>query len=156
MEICGVWPETFSKINLELSLLNKLLDSFDSLIDQVKTREPTKVELIALAGILHSFYSGFENVFKRISQDIDGGLKKSDSWHADLLENMISKTPKRSAVISENLKERLQLYLGFRHVFRSMYSYDLNWTKMQDLVFESKEILKLVETEMKMFIQKNQ
>ena len=39
---------------------------------------------------------------------------------------------------------------------RSMYSYDLNWTKMQDLVFESKEILKLVETEMKMFFQKNQ
>ena len=36
-----------------------------------------------------------------------------------------------------------------------MYSYDLNWTKMQDLVIESKEILNLVEAELKMFIQKN-
>jgi hypothetical protein len=68
---------------------------------------------------------------------------------------MASPTQKRTSVITNGLKEKLQFYLSFRHAFRSMYSYDLNWSKMQDLVFESEEILKLVNTELTAFISNN-
>lgn len=71
----------------------------------------------------------------------------------DLLVNMIVPTDKRIAVISPELKRRLQFYLGFRHVFRGMYSYDLNWSKMKTLVIESKEILGLVEKELTDFMK---
>lgn len=147
-----MFPETYHKIRIEFSLLHTLLDTYRLPLEQVKTRDPTDVELLAIAGILHSFYSGFENIFKRIAQEIDGGFNKSDSWHADLLENMSVPTSKRSAVISEDLKKRLQIYLSFRHVFRSNYSYDLNWSKMQDLVFESEDLLQLVEKELNEFM----
>jgi hypothetical protein len=155
MESCDVSLETYSKIRIEISMLHKLLDTYCDLFEQVRTREPTQIELIGIAGILHSFYSGFENIFKRIAQDIDKGQKKTDSWHADLLETMIVSTPKRSSVITEDLKERLQSYLSFRHVFRSLYSYNLNWSKMQDLVFESEKILQLVEAELNEFMNNN-
>lgn len=146
--------EVVSEIEVELTRLHKLLETYRSLIDKVRTQEPTDIELLALAGILHSFYSGFENIFKRIAKDFDGGFKKTDSWHADLLENMVVPTAKRPAVITEVLKERLQFYLSFRHVFRGNYSYDLNWPKMQDLVFDSEEMLMLVEKELKEFTKK--
>jgi uncharacterized NAD(P)/FAD-binding protein YdhS len=68
---------------------------------------------------------------------------------------MVVPTPKRPAILSEALKERLQLYLSFRHVFRSAYSYDLNWSKMKDLVFGSKEVLLLVENELNGFMKNN-
>lgn len=145
--------ETNSEIKNELSQLHALLDTYHALLDRVKTREPTDVELLALAGILHSFYSGFENIFKRLAQDVDGGFRKTDSWHADLLESMAVRTAKRPAVVSQTLKERLQFYLSFRHFFRSAYSYDLNWSKMQDLVFGSEALLLQVEKELHEFVK---
>jgi hypothetical protein len=148
-------PETFSEIKVELSQLHALLDAYRALLDQVKVREPNNVELLACAGILHSFYSGLENIFKRIAKDIDGEFAKTGSWHSDLLETLVVPTPKRPAILSEPLKERLQLYLSFRHVFRSAYSYDLNWSKMQDLVFGAKEVLLLVENELNGFMKNN-
>ncbi len=148
-------PETYSKIKIELELLHKLLDTYRTQLAQAKTREPTDLELIGFAGILHSFYSGFENIFKRIAQDIDRDFKKSASWHVDLLETMAVSTPNRSSVISEELKQQLQFYLSFRHVFRSLYSHDLNWSKMKDLVLGSDTILQLVEKELIEFISKN-
>jgi hypothetical protein len=148
-----VSSETFSEIKNELSRLHKLLDTYQTLFDHVQTENPSAVELLALAGILHTFYSGLENIFKRIAIEIDGGFAKTESWHMDLLVNMIVPTDKRIAVISPELKRRLQFYLGFRHVFRGMYSYDLNWSKMKTLVIESKEILGLVEKELTDFMK---
>lgn len=148
-------PDVFLKIKFELSQLGTLLETYRPLLQRAKTQTPTDVELLALASILHSFYTGFENIFKRIAQDFDGTFVKANSWHADLLEQMAIPTSKRAPVISEPLKERLQFYLSFRHAFRSMYSYDLNWLKMQGLVFESEEILLLVKNELGHFMTGN-
>lgn len=148
-----MYSDIAAEITTEISQLHKLIDTYKVLLNKVRTANPTDVELLALAGILHSFYSGFENIFKRISKDTDGGFKKTESWHSDLLENMVKSSKNRPAVISENLKERLQFYLSFRHVFRSAYSYDLNWEKMQDLVFESENILLTVEKELHVFLK---
>jgi hypothetical protein len=150
-----VSSETFSEIKNEFSRLHKLLDTYRVLLSQVRTKDPTDIELLALAGILQSFYSGFENIFKRIAKEIDGGFAKTESWHMELLGTMILPTNKRSPVISLELKRRLQFYLGFRHVFRGAYSYDLNWPKMKSLVLESEGILLLVEKELREFIKNN-
>lgn len=147
-----MWNDTFSKIKLEFANLHKLLSSYQTLLNDAHLREPDHIELMALASVLHSLYMGFENIFKRIATEIDGGLKKSDSWHIDLLESMIIPTSKRSAVISTEIERKLRFYLGFRHVFRSNYSYDLNWSKMKNLVFQSEELLLLIEKELTEFI----
>jgi hypothetical protein len=102
-----VSSDIFSKIRIEFLQLHKLLEIYHSLLERAKTQDPNEVELLALARILHSFYSGFENIFKRVAQDVDGGFRKTDSWHADLLENMVLPTALRPAVITEKLKERL-------------------------------------------------
>ena len=149
-----MWNETFSQINQEFLNLHRLVDSSRSLIEKVKNQEPDHTELLALASILHSFYMGFENIFKRIAQQIDGKFDKTDSWHVDLLESMIEATEKRAPILTPNIKRRLRFYLGFRHVFRSHYSYDLNWSKMKPLVLETEDILRSVENEIQEFIKR--
>jgi nucleosome binding factor SPN SPT16 subunit len=150
----NVWNETFSQIHQEFSNLHRLIDSSRSLFEKVRIQEPDHTELLALASVLHSFYMGFENIFKRIAQQIDGKFEKTDSWHVDLLESMIETTGKRPAILTPDVKRRLRFYLGFRHVFRSHYSYDLNWSKMKPLVLKTEDILSSVENEIQEFIKR--
>lgn len=40
----------------------------------------------------------------------------------------------RKQVIDDNLKEELYDFLRFRHIFRNIYGFKLNWDKMENLV----------------------
>ena len=57
------------------------------------------------------------------------------------------------AVISAPLRNRLREYLGFRHVFRQAYSFQLTWERMSSLVLGCEEALRTLETELDSFLQ---
>jgi hypothetical protein len=42
--------------------------------------------------LLHSFYTGVENIFKRVAVELDGEPVRGDSWHRELLLRMKSPT----------------------------------------------------------------
>ena len=94
------------------------------------------MEIDALAALLHSFYTGIENIFKRISATLDNGPPGGPFWHVELLNSMTRCTTSRPAVISHELCKTLRQYLDFRHVFRHAYAFDLQWSKMAPLVSE--------------------
>ena len=50
-------------------------------------------------------------------------------WHSELLEYMFSKTD----ILDQNLFPYLKDYLGFRHVFRHSYSFELDWERIKPL-----------------------
>ncbi len=109
-------------------------------------------ELAALAAILHAFYNGVENIFKRVAVTLDGGAPSGPSWHADLIEAMSKPNPNRPALLSESLSETLQEYLDFRHVFRQAYSFELRWEKMKHLVLGLHDVLRRLEHELDVFL----
>ena len=113
---------------------------------------PNAIELSALAALLHSFYTGNENVFRRIVIEIDGGIAKGDGWHRRLFTQMGNARDGRPLVISGELSERLQSYLQFRHVFRNSYSFRLHWEKMQPLVLHCEETFAFLRAEIASFI----
>ena len=85
------------------------------------------VESRAIGSILHDFYSGIEKIFKRIAVTIDRSLPEGDDWHIQLLNRMAIKIDGiRPEIISEELKNKLGEYLGFRHVFRNIYGFELS------------------------------
>ena len=53
-----MWPELREEVELELAQLHQLLNQFKPLLEDARIRHPSDVERIALAGILHSFYTG--------------------------------------------------------------------------------------------------
>lgn len=147
-----MWDRTKAEIISELALLNRLLESFDPLLARARSVEPDLVETAALGVVLHSFYNGAENIFKRIALDIDASLPTGGAWHSDLLDRMAQPTGDRPAVITTALQDCLWDYLEFRHLFRSVYGYLLQWEKMAQLVFGCHETLRQLETELSAFL----
>jgi hypothetical protein len=141
------------QIAVEQEQINRLLEIHRPLLRQCQNVAPNGIELSALAALLHSFYTGVENIFKRVAFDLDRHLPSGQTWHRDLLEQMARGGEHRPAVISQALRGTLREYLQFRHVFRSAYSFDLDWEKMSGLVLNCEDVWRRLEAEMTTFLQ---
>jgi hypothetical protein len=146
-----VWDEAKEKAGLELHQLENLVEINSTLLRQLASKEPGQIELLAVAAILHSFYTGIENIFRRIALEIDRSPPDTSYWHKDLLDSMASINSSRKAVISGKLKDQLSEYLAFRHTFRHLYSFQLDWKKMKHLALNIQVIYGQFESEIKEF-----
>jgi hypothetical protein len=122
------------EIQLEIALLDDLFVHYADLFTTVQQSIPNLVEVTALGSVVHSFYSGLENVFSLIARRIDGQLPNDPNWHRVLLAQMATTTDQRPALLSTDLHRILSDYLGFRHFYRHGYSYFLDWDKLERLV----------------------
>lgn len=123
------------------------------LLSRCREPPPTEIELSALAAALHSFYTGVENIFKRIAVELDAQPVTGEAWHRDLLRRMKETSANRPALLSEELHDTLLDYLRFRHVFRNAYSFDLDWQKLSPLVLGWEETFRILETALNVFLQ---
>ena len=83
-------------------------------------------DLKALVAIrLPIFYTGLENIFKRVTREIDMDEPQGEEWHKDLLQQMAESRPSRPPVISEETVEALTPVLRFRHRVRHIYVFEL-------------------------------
>ena len=145
---------TKEKINLEISKLDILVDKSSLLLAKCNSSEPDFFDLNAIGSILHSFYNGLENIFKLIHKAADGKPLTSTMWHSELLYSMFEETKVRKAVLQNELKEPLKDYLGFRHVFRHSYGYELNWEKLNPLFSGMADIWQKVKSCLQDFLPK--
>jgi len=146
-----VWDSLREQATLEREELRRLLQAYRALLEKCAGSPPTDIELSALAAMLHSFYNGIENIFKRIREEFDEPLPRSEFWHRDLLDCMGKSAKGRPAVISASVLERLEAYLDFRHFFRHSYVIRLRWDRMKDLALGCDETLRLLEDELDQF-----
>lgn len=120
-------------------LIKAELEELDSLLIKNKALlavgQPNLTEIQAIASVLHSFYTGVENIFKRVAQKNSLRLS-SDNWHSELLQAMRDPLPDGRIVIDADTYDLLKGYLKFRHVFRQGYSTSLEWPKMAPLAHE--------------------
>ncbi len=122
------------RVRKELLNLEKLVREIKD-ITRMRELKIESVRVRACASILHDFYSGIEKIFINIAREIDQAVPKSEGWHRQLLEQMTFDIPaKRPAVIDSELAGKIQQYLGFRHRFRNLYGYELDWDKMGELI----------------------
>jgi hypothetical protein len=78
---------------------------------------------------------------------------RGDAWHRELLLRMKTRTAHRPILLSEELHDSLNEYLGFRHVFRNAYSFDLDWQKMSPLVLRLEETFQILEKALTDFLK---
>jgi hypothetical protein len=140
-------------VAVELAQLRRLVVSHRPLIEACAATAPDPIGLSALAAMLHSFYNGIENLFKRVAIEIDGGPPATEAWHRRLLNSMASATDARPPLLSAALRDRLRGYLDFRHFFRHAYTFDLRWSKMEKLVRECEGTLGALEAECGAFLK---
>ena len=120
-------------INLEISKIDMLVDKSSLLLIKCRSIEPDFFDLNAVGSILHSFYNGLENIFKLIHKAFDGTPFTNTMWHSELFYSMFKETETRKPVLPNELSNTLKEYLGFRHVFRHSYGYELDWERLNPL-----------------------
>ncbi|MCG9966759.1 hypothetical protein L9W92_01635 [Pelotomaculum terephthalicicum JT] len=134
-----------ARLRKELFQLDNLENELKALA-KIKELKVESVRLRAYASILHDFYSGIEKMFINIAREIDEAVPKAEGWHRQLLEQMTLDIPsKRPAVVDVNLAAQLQQYLSFRHRFRNLYGFELDWARMEGLVKNMGATLKNVK-----------
>ena len=148
-----MWDRLRKEVALERQQLRRLLETYRPLLRKCTDSQPNEIELFALAAMLHSFYNGIENIFKRVAQELDAGPPEGEFWHRDLLDAMMVLGKGRPAVLSGELGERLEDYLQFRHLFRHSYVFDLRWERLKPLVLGCEETLRLFEEQLDGFLR---
>jgi len=54
-------------------MMQEHLQTFASVLGPARDRAPDPIETPALGAMLHGFYNGVENIFKRVAVHCDGG-----------------------------------------------------------------------------------
>jgi hypothetical protein len=147
-----VWPELKDQLGIEQAQLQQLFEIHRPLLETSRYQEPNPIELSALGAFLHSFYTGVENLFRRVTLELGDSLPQNEAWHQRLLQRIMAPAESRPAFISTELGEQLKAYLQFRHVFRQAYAFQLHWEKMAPLVLASEEVFGRLCEEVALFV----
>ena len=117
-----------ARIQAEASAELNNLGRLQAELREITTRQTMSNSLVlrATASILADFYNGVERTLKIILSELDGGLPKGDDWHRQLLANAKLATSMRPPILSERMFNELVPYLGFRHVVRNAYGFELD------------------------------
>ncbi len=105
-----------------------------------------------VGSILHDFYTGIERIFRRIAEEVDGGVPAGEGWHRELLGVMSLELESiRPAVISSKLMRKLDEYLRFRHLFRNIYGFELEPRRLKSLAKDLNKTLTAFKKAMSQF-----
>jgi hypothetical protein len=133
--------ELDAEIAIELEALEATVVELLMLQRDVARREPTVREKAAAAAFLAQFYSGIENILKRISRYHDVPLPTGETWHVDLFQRFCSPShPALPALFDETLASALAPFRRFRHVALHSYGFQLDWSRMAEGVARVQDV----------------
>jgi hypothetical protein len=147
-----VSPELAALIAEHRARLDRLVRDHEAFFAGLQSEPPGLIEREAAGAMLHSFYMGIEFILRAIAEGFDGGVRKSDAWHTELLESMMRPGPRRQAVLSPETGQSLKPYLAFRHRFRNIYGNVLDWALMQPLVLQVARVFERFQGDLTRFL----
>jgi hypothetical protein len=151
----GTYENTRIKVEHEISRIDKSLDSVKPLLDLCRIKEPDVIEMTAAAQVLHSFYNGVESIILLFLKNMNEKLPNDLKWHKTLFEMAFGTNSKNVKIIRDEIKNKLEKYLLFRHFIRHSYSSELDWNEMGQLIKEIEDIWGIIKTDFEVFIRDN-
>jgi hypothetical protein len=134
--------ELKAEIAIEFDALQQVAHELESLRRDVAGREPTVREKTAAAAFLAQFYSGVENIFKRLSRFHGVALPAGENWHLDLFKRFCAPgQPPLPTLFDEPLARQLGPFRRFRHVVHHGYGFQIEWDRMREGVEQVSSIL---------------
>ncbi|MEZ4658474.1 MAG: hypothetical protein R2911_12950 [Caldilineaceae bacterium] len=122
------------RIRQEIGELERVVERTQRIWREAATRADDYL-LDATALNLHGYYARIERLFEMISDIVDQAKPTGANWHQELLRQMTVEIPGiRPAVLSEENRNALDEFRGFRHVVRNVYSYNLDPVRIGLLV----------------------
>jgi hypothetical protein len=123
--------ELLEEIGIELKLMETVVQDVVALSKSTTGREITNWEKTAASAYMAQFYTGIENILKRIIKFYNMPLPKTETWHIDLFNLFCSPAEKSLPVLfDESLKADLTGFRKFRHVVHHGYGFQIEWERM--------------------------
>ncbi len=129
---------------LERSIAEDLeaIDRIFGALEPAELGSATPEEERVLIGYrLHNLYNAFENIFRNVANTFENTLDRRSGWHAELLRRMrLDLMPIRPPVIDADAFDKLDELRRFRHVFRSLYTAELDPLRMSIALAKAREL----------------
>ena len=127
------FEELKEEISIELEYMETVIQEVVDLRTELGTREPTVREKTAAAAFMAQFYSGLENILKRISYFYQTPLPTGDTWHLELFKRFCQPAHESFPLLfDEALEPAVSAFRKFRHVFYHGYGFHLDWDRMRE------------------------
>ncbi|MFN8499751.1 MAG: hypothetical protein U0641_18005 [Anaerolineae bacterium] len=141
------------RIRAELAAMDHVVRRTESTLDRaVEQPENADLFLASAALDLHSFYTGVERLLELIARDVDQSVPSGPSWHRDLLaQSALPIAALRPAILRAETRDALSEYLGFRHVVRTAYSFDLRTDRVSELTADLPRVFGMTRDDLLMF-----
>ena len=124
-----------AEIRRERGNIDRVADEVTDALSLFASREPTVLELRGTADLLHDWYTGLEKLLQVVAVTMDGGVPEGDRWHRRLLDSMsLDLLGVRPPVLGVETVSAVGPYLRFRHLFRNLYGFDLDWQQLLPLL----------------------
>lgn len=141
-------------IRAEISRVASVVAEAELALVDFSESEPPRRELRGIGDIVHDFYTGAERIFEKIAPELNGGVPGGPAWHRELLQNMTLDLPGiRPHVISGRTAQLFAEFLRFRHLFRNLYGFELEWPRLRSLVARLPEAWGALEGDLQGFLR---
>jgi hypothetical protein len=102
---------------------------------------------------LHNLYNAFENIFQRIAEAFENDISDKAQWHAQLLRRMtLDIEGVRPRLLSDEAYQCLDELRRFRHLFRNLYTADLDGDRLRLVWNEARRLQSLYRADMERFM----
>jgi len=146
--------ELREEINIEMELIETTLQELLALSKDVAGKEPTVREKTAAAAFMAQFYSGVENILKRISYFNSVPLPADATWHVDLFKRFCAPPYKSLPVLfDESLALAMSPFRKFRHVVHHGYGFQLDWSRMQEGIANIEDVFTQFKSKLSDYLQ---
>jgi hypothetical protein len=144
-------PALAARIHKELQELEHVVERCLDIWQQAEQSQDDRyIDGVALN--LHSFYTGLERIFELIAAEVDRSVVQSPHWHQQLLRQMATPIPEvRPAVISDDVRDKLDRYRGFRHVVRNIYAFEIDQELIAPLLRDLAATFESVKADIRSF-----
>lgn len=140
-----------AEILSELDHVSQLMKDYDDFLDKYSGHMDVYLFRVK-ASFMADFYMGVEKILKLMAEELNGGAPRGEGWHKRLLHGMtLEMKGIRPAVISDTLYADLLKFLGFRHVVRQAYGFQIDEKKLEELEKIFKKTCKRFSREIRKF-----
>jgi hypothetical protein len=102
---------------------------------------------------LHNLYNVFENVFQRVAETFENDISDKTQWHAHLLRRMtLDIEDVRPRLLSDEAYQCLDELRRFRHLFRNLYTADLDSERLRLVWNEARRLKALYRVDIERFL----
>jgi len=149
-------------IKADITYLQKEKNSIMRKLKRLETEkdyENIDSHIKAIAGSLHSIYTGCENILERIIRTIDGDIPLGKDYHSLLLQRAVTEIEGvRPPIITIEIFTKLDEMRAYRHKFRNIYLYLIAPARIIELANEGIALVEKFNTEINefcSFLEKN-